>query len=170
MKKLRSILLLLVLSISILTACQKNNSVQNEVSDALGIDVSNGTEMTYQDSHGGFHGDGLTFTTIKFSDDTVLASISENRNWHVMPLTEELSALVYGITTDNSRIGPYLTDENGEAVMPEIQNGYYYFVDRYYQNGGDRNDSDLLNRYSFNFTISIYDTDTNTLYYAEYDS
>lgn len=31
-------------------------------------------------------------------------------------------------------------------------------------------DTNILDRYSLNFTIAIYDIETNTLYYAELDT
>lgn len=147
-----------------------SRSVKNNMSDTLGIDVREGTEIAYNDSHGGFHGDGLTFAAISFSDNAVSKALSNNKNWHPMPLSGELSILVYGIETEHSRNGPYLTDEDGKAIIPDIQNGYYYFIDRYNQNDTKKSDSGLLDRYSYNFTIAIYDTDSDILYYAEYDT
>lgn len=170
MKKLCYMLFWMMLSVSILVGCQSNNSFQSKMSNTLGIDVSKGTEIAHNDSHGGFHGDGMTFVSISFSDNAILSQILENNEWKPMPLTQNLSILAYGITTDDSRIGPYLTGENREAVMPEIENGYYYFIDRHSQSTNSHDDSEVLNRYSLNFTIAIYDVDTNILYYAKLDT
>lgn len=159
-------LLIIILFIVVLN----NNSNQNKISNQLGIDVSGGTEISQNDTHGGFHGDGMYFASISFSDNTVLKQISEKGNWGATPLTENLSTLVYGTTTDNGRFGPYLTDEDGKTVIPGIQNGYFYFADRHSQSTNRHDDTDVLNRHSFNFTFAIYDINTNILYYIEYDT
>ena len=43
-------------------------------------------------------------------------------------------------------------------------------MDRSSESTDNTDDSMLLSRYSFNFTIAIYDTDTDILYYFEYDT
>ena len=58
-----------------------------------------------------------------------------------------------------------------EAHLPEIKNGVYKFVDRYNGYLKDRSDdSEILDRSSFNFSIAVYDLDSNTLYYFERDT
>lgn len=167
MKKIYALPILLI--VILLSACQIGNSWKDKISDTLGIDVREGSVITEYDSHGGFHGDGMTFVTVSFSDDTVLAQISESGDWKPLPLTETLTAVVYGISTDNSRIGPYL-EQSEETVIPEIQNGYYWFLDRHSQSTDSRDDTDVISRGSQNFTLSIYDADTGMLYYVEFDT
>lgn len=163
-------LIIIILFVVFYNNNSANNSTQEKISDKLGIDVSGGTEISQNDTHGGFLGDGMYFASIGFSDNTVLNQISENSNWRVTPLTENLSTLVYGTISDNGRFGPYLTNENGKAVIPNIQKGYFYFVDRHSQSTNRHDDTNVLNRHSFNFTFAIYDTDTHILYYVEYDT
>lgn len=64
-----------------------------------------------------------------------------------------------------SKEGPFLADENGEPVVPEIQNGYYLLIDRH-----SDTKSNILERGSFNFTVGLYDTDNNTLYCCKLDT
>lgn len=148
----------------------KSYAAKGYISHMLGVNIRKGTVITYTDNHGGFHGDGMTFAAISFSDETVSTKISENRYWNALPLTENLTALAYGITTENSHRGPYLRDENEEAVIPEIQNGYYYFLDRHSESTDRHDDSEVFNRYSYNFILAIYDADTNILYYTKFDT
>ncbi len=152
------------------SACQGSMSSQREISDALGIDISSGTIGTNFDTHNGFHGDGEQFVSMTFSDDSMAKKLSQNAAWKTLPLSENLTTLVYGTTTESGHSGPYLTDENGKAVFPDIQNGYYYFIDRQNQGADRYDDTNVLERYSLNFTVAIYDTDTDTLYYAELDT
>ena len=62
------------------------------------------------------------------------------------------------------------TDENGDTIIPDIQNGYYYFYDRHSESTEPYNDEDVLSRASFNFTLALYDSDNNVLYYVEFDT
>lgn len=171
MKKRVWVLLTVLLAATILNSCQtKAGVIQNKISNALGVDVREGTVIASEDSHGGFHGDGMYFVTLSFSDGTFLDQTSEVQGWSSLPLSENLTKLVYGIEDDTSKIGPYLTVEIGEPVIPNIQNGCYYFLDRHSRSVDSYDDSDVLNRGSLNLTIAIYDMDTDTLYYVEYDS
>lgn len=170
MKKTSLRLIMGVFVILMLSACQKSNSPQKEISHALGIDISNGTVETYNDSHGGFHGDGTSYASIRFPDDSIAKKLSESNAWKPLPLSENLSVLIYGNTTKSGHTGSYLTDKDGKDTFPEVKNGYYYFIDRHDQSTDSYDDTNILDRYSFNFTIAIYDTDTDTLYFAELDT
>ena len=87
-----------------------------------------------------------------------------------MPLTENLTALVYGLQTESSSVGPMIHSGDGAPVIPEVENGYYYFLDRHSQSTNPKDDSGVLDRASYNFTIAIFDTDQQTLYYMELDT
>ncbi len=145
-----------------------------EVISDLGLDVRCGTTVTSLDNHGGFLGDGLTFISVVFPDDYADAVMSDGtfantEKWSPLPLTRELSVLAYGDETQNKC--PSIVAENlGEALIPEIKNGYYCFIDRYNISDEKTGDKNILERYSQNFTLVIYDSDTHTLYYAELDT
>lgn len=59
----------------------------------------------------------------------------------------------------------YVTDNNSRSLFPEITEGYYMLIDR--QEDKSQN---ILNRTSLNFTLAVYDTKTNTLFFAEIDT
>ena len=162
-------IVLLLLMIFSFVGCGKKD-IQSDISDSLGIDVSKGTVLTDSDSHGGFHGDGMMFQQISFEDSKLSDEIKDNGSWKPMPLSQNIKALVYGIEEDTSSIGPYLTDENGDTIIPDIQNGYYYFYDRHSESTEPYNDEEVLSRASFNFTLALYDSDNNVLYYVEFDT
>ena len=128
---------------------------------AIGIDVSKGTVLTDSDSHGGFHGDGMMFQQISFEDSELSDEIKDNGSWNPMPLSENIEALVYGIKEGPSSIGPYLTDESGDTIIPDIQNGYYYFYNRHSESETPYSDVDVLGRASFNFILALYDCDNH---------
>lgn len=112
-----------------LLACPGCGSVQKELSDSLGLDIRGGTVLSDRDSHGGFHGDGDRFAALHFPDQSIADELSSNKNWKSLPLSKNLTALVCGLTTETTggvhTAGPFLTDEDGKPLFPEIKNGYY---------------------------------------------
>lgn len=156
------IAIIVVLPIA-LTACE-SESTQNIVSEALNIDVSSGSEVSHYDTHSG-NGDGTSCIVLSFNDDSVLEEIASNTEWKAFPLDETTQTLVYGMEDEKSKAGPILSDGDGNPLVPDIQNGYYRLIDRH----SDR-ETDILDRYSFNFTVGLYDTDNNTLYFCELDT
>ncbi len=157
-----------------LTACGNTDPDPQEiVSEGLGISVSDSEVISYWDDHGGFHGDGTTFITLQFSGDDVLEEILESGEWSAFPLDETVEILVYGKEyewdEESLQYGPYVTDDNFNPIFPEVENGYYRLIDRYTSSQGEE-DTDILNRDSYNFTLGIYDTDTDILYYCKFDT
>lgn len=147
-----------VILLASLTACAPA-SPQDIVAEGLGIDISGGSAVSHSDTHGGLHGDGTTCIVLAFDDDALLEQIRES--WNAFPLDETVTALAYG----TGSAGPYLADGEGRALLPEIQNGYCLLIDRQADRGGD-----ILDRAAFNFTLGLYDADTQTLYYFELDT
>ena len=56
-----------------LTACGSEDPAE-EISRALHIDVSAGEEISSSDTHGGFHGDGISCVALQFPDSQVAAN------------------------------------------------------------------------------------------------
>lgn len=83
--------------------------------------------------------------------------------WKTLPLEEELELLMYGGSRGGSSYGYYFADKAG---IPKVENGGYYFIDR--QQDTER--AGLLYRRSYNFSLAIYDSDENILYYCEIDT
>lgn len=142
-----------------------SKSVQETVSAELGIDASGGKEISATDTHGDFHGDGVSSVALSFSDFSVLDEIKGNAEWKAFPLDDTVQALVYGVNDETSSIGPFINDGTGNPLVREIQNGYYILIDRQKDQ-----ETDILERSSFNVTVGLYDTDTNTLYYCTLDT
>ena len=186
MKKLVSLLLALTLGAGILSGCQPavvaagsallvgsiSSDEKSGISQATGIDVTDG-EMVSLESETGFHGDGTSIAVIRFSDDTALRQIEDAADWRPLPLDETTQALVYGVSraSDDGAFvwsdGPYLTDDEGACLIPSIETGYYWFLDRHDAAGED---SDILGRASLNFSVALYDSGSDTLYFATLDT
>ena len=147
-----------LLALFAFTACGCR-SAQDTVSAELGIDVSGGKEVSAFDTHGGFHGDGVSCIALRFRDHKILREIKGNSKWRSFPLDETVQALVYGTENGTRSIGPFFSDGNGNPLVREIRNGYYILTDRQQGKG-----TDFFERPSFDVTVGLYDADTNTLY------
>lgn len=177
MKKFKYCAVIAVLLIGVLvniTGCQlmgfQTTDVLTDISNTLEVDVSDGVVIYQYDDHGGFLGDGEMVVKLSFSDTDCLNRIKESSAWKPLPLTKNLEAFVYGAVIYGCNYEPCIHDEDYNPVVPKIENGYYCFVDRHSQSKDKKDDFPLLNRYSINCSLAIYDTDTNLLYYLELDT
>lgn len=161
MKKFFSFFLL-VITLLILVACS-SKTAQDTISRELNLDVSNGKEVLNINTYSG--SEGTSCIGISFDDDSVLTAIKDNTEWLEFPLDETVRILIYGMEDEQMKIGPFLNDGNGGVLVPEVQNGYYQLIDRH-----SDTKTDILNRASFNFTVALYDTDSNTLYFCKLDT
>ena len=75
-----------------LTACGSEDPAE-EISRALHIDVSAGEEISSSDTHGGFHGDGISCVALQFPDSQVADAIAANAAWTPLPLDETAQAM-----------------------------------------------------------------------------
>jgi hypothetical protein len=162
MRKIIRCLLGICIITILASACQS----YDDISVMLGADVSSAKEISSEDSHGGFHGDGERYLIFTFEDDSFENTIKKDNTWHKLPVTDDaVTALLYGLETPEMTYGPYINQD-----IPEVSNGYYFFYDRHSDSVNPFDTSDVLARSSFNFTAAIYDADTDTLYYIELDT
>lgn len=149
MKKIIILLVLLIL----VTGCINNRNIIN------GMGISNNTcrIVRQKDTHGGFLGDGDYFAKIKCNN---LKVSDLTKSWYKLPLTEELKEVTEMMHCDDKECKNIYEKYN----IPNIENGYYYFLDR-------QNDNTNINeRFSYNFTLAIADLDNSTIYYYELDT
>lgn len=132
----------------------------------FGFSEGDFTVISEDDSHGGFHGDGDSLIVLDCSgnSDKAVQIVSD---WNALPLSENLQLIMYGGEKDGVNYAYNLAEEAG---IPVVTNGCYRFCDRHSQSSNSTDDSELLSRSSFNFSLAIYDADTDTLYYYEFDT
>lgn len=130
------------------------------ISKTIEIDCSEGTVEFENDTHGGFHNDGIAFYILEFEDNDLLMEITVNEYWSELPMDEELIELIDG----------RVRDKNSNQYIPAIEEGYYFFYDRFTGNDIKGFTPGILEKHPGNFTIAIYDINTNKLYYCKYDS
>lgn len=169
------LLIVLIICLCVLEGC-KVNYPQNYLSEELKNDCTSASLSKEVDTHSGFHGDGISFYVLEFENEDFLNEIMKDSRWNKLPLSENLTAILYGNAYDTTKadvkvVGPYVTGgENDQPLFPVVENGYYYFEDRQDESGNPQDDSKVLDRESMNFTIAIYDLDSRILYFCEYDS
>lgn len=142
----------------------ESNTVLNPtlffISKEVDVDCSGGIIEFENDTHGGFHNDGIAFYILEFENSDIINDITLNEYWSELPMDEELIELIDG----------RVRDENGNQYMPDIEEGYYFFHDRFAGNDIKGFVPGILEQHPGNFTIAIYDINTNKLYYCKYDS
>ncbi|MGN0182242.1 MAG: hypothetical protein ACI4DP_07535 [Candidatus Ornithomonoglobus sp.] len=138
----------------------------SELNSVFHINQKNFEVISSGDTHGGFVGDGDYYLILDCSKkkEKALKAVSK---WNKLPMTENLNLIMYGGERDGVTYG-YELAEN--AHMPYIENGYYYFLDRHRKADNIHSDKELFDRASFNFSIAVYDTDTDLLYYYRFDT
>ena len=125
-------------------------------SDYFGFKLTEFTIVEENDTHGGFHGDG-TYNLILDCSGNSNRAHEIIKNWEKLPLSDNLESVIYGNFTK-------------EINWPTIRNGVYKFIDRHSESTNKLDDTNLLSRHSFNFSIAVYDLDTDILYYFEMDT
>ena len=157
MKKIGYLLFAIIISLLMVSCAQSDKS---RVSDELNLKLVKANQIVEYDDHGAM-GDVTRFITFEFDSNDTLNQIKSDSNWKKFPLDKTTKTLMYG----DEKTSSYVTDNNSGLLFPEISEGYYLLIDR--QEDKSQN---ILNRPSSNFTLAVYDTKTNTLYFAEIDT
>lgn len=170
MKKLVMISCLMI--VYLLTGCENSDTTttSKHISDSIGIKLPTNAKIEYNDSHGGLHGDGLFYAKVKFinnEEEDLIKDILSTKGWNNTPIDETLSLMLYGGEKDGISYGYNLAEQAG---IPKVSSGYWKFIDRYDGAVNSSDTSELMNRNSFNFTVAIFDEDTNVLYFFEFDT
>ena len=152
--------IIFLLTILIICGCSSNN--KNIISK---IELDNNTckIISEIDNHSGFNGDGDYFAKIKCSN---INKEELSRHWKKLPLSDTLDT-VSKIDKCDSKGCMNIYEK---YKIPNITNGYYYFLDRHPESKNKYDDKNLNNRTSYNYTLAILDKDTNTIYFYELDT
>lgn len=113
-----------------------------------------------KDTHGGFHGDGEALVKVYFSDkqaEKFIRKIDKNIHWDKLPMKDILQTCINNNITD-------------EISVPIIENGYWFFLDRHSKATDKYNYNDMFDRASSNYSIAIFDIDSNMLYIYSIDT
>ena len=169
MKKIIAFPIILIISVYALFGCSVTSDAKY-IEQQIGIYMPEPKNINFEDEHGGFHGDGHTFAKLEFSlqdEEHILKEFEENPNWNGLPLSENINLFMYGGVRGGTSYSYNIAEK---FKIPKIKNGYWYFVDRNSESTDSSSDTEIFNRFSFNLTIAMYDVDTSTLYYVEFDT
>ena len=123
----------------------KEKNLKEIASEHLSVSLETATVLEEWDTHGGFHGDGVTFVKLSCVDGFEEKLI---KTWKPLPLEGEIYKYFYEWG------GLFEHPETGARVIPEVENGYWYF-----KNTG-----------AMNWDFALYDCDKNILYFYEWDA
>ena len=155
-----------LLALVFLLMLKPENNYIDKTTEYFGFAKNDFSVVEELDTHGGFHGDGSYYLILDCSDNKEKA-LKTVKEWTKLPLSENLNLIMYGGSKDGVT---YVYELAEEAHIPEIENGYYIFEDRSSESTDSTDDTELFDRYSFNFSIAIYDCDTDRMYYFEFDT
>lgn len=140
------------------------------VKEQININIPKPINIIYEDTHEGFHGDGKIFAKLEFASEdkeNILEEFKDNVSWYKTPLSENINMFIYGGIKNGVYYG---CDVAKDFKIPQVENGYWYFVDHHSESDDSSSDAKIFYRGSFNMTIAIYDIDKNVLYYVEFDT
>lgn len=137
-----------------------------DISSIIEINIPLSCKMDCIDTHGA-RNEGETYAKIYFTDNKAekfIKKVKENENWKELPMYEKLQYQVENFDCLNENIS-----------IPE--NGYWFFFNRYmsyserFENPYNRYDEkEMFDKKLWNnFSVAIFDTDTNILSYYETD-
>lgn len=130
----------------------------------LGVTLTDSTLSEHWDEHG-WMGDGTQYWKVELSPTDAAAleqTAQTGEGWHALPVNEDGEVLLYG----RELAGPYLTGKDGKALLPQVEEGYWFFWDDQTHSP----ETDVRGRGSYNFTAAVYDAQTRTLYCGELDT
>lgn len=168
-KTKRKLPVLCILLCLLSCGCGKMNETER-FSKEFGVDISQGNVVSDIDTHGGVFGEGVKLMAIDFTGVSINTKVKNNENWKELPLPEEINTIVYGVSDKETFSEPLIPYDEVGITIPKIERGYYYFKDRHSESTDPYNYKEILERASYNFTIAIYDADTDTLYICEMDT
>lgn len=150
---MKKVILLVFISL-MLCGCANTKEVMEK------IEISGTCQKEEEaETHGGFLGDGETFVKLSCK------GVELSKQWKELPLTDSISEVMNLIQCNSDSCKSAI-----ERYNINTSNGYYFFRDRHSETVDEYDDTNLNNRSSYNFTLAIYNTDTNIIYYYKMDT
>lgn len=137
----------------------KPSGTERHLESRLGLSLPAGTEITCEDSHGGFHGDGVLAAVVRLPDsqagkETVQSAAEE---WKPLPVKEDWMDQFRQMWAEHEEpLGP----------LPQNADGFWFYRDRYQEKYGE---SCSFNPVMQNCTFAMLDADSGLLYVLEVD-
>ena len=142
--------ILLLFGMILTWQCLREPTAVRTLESVLVVDLPRGIGVEYTDTHGGFHGDGELNAVVMFQSakqgERFVRQISDT--WMPLPAKTEILSAV----------------RQEWAELPMVEEGYWMFRDRYFEQYGERASYRL-----WNSTFAVLDTEEWMLYVFELD-
>lgn len=171
LRAFKIILLVLMLIFSNIYLSFGNKEVKKINKDLdLKLDKKLRLESVYE-SHGGFHGDGVSIVKGKISQEEISRLVEKSQGKLIeTPMDRDIKTLIFGgRRKDINYVGLDLLEDYD---IGEVKNGYYVFLDRF-KDKGTYNKGDKIfenGRSMNNYSLLMLDEDRGEIYYLKYDS
>lgn len=133
--------------------------MERHLENRLGIKLPKGAAVIYEDSHGGFHGDGVLTAVVDCSEPDQGKELIEtiSQSWRESPIGSELWERFQAVWRQNGgQIPP----------LPEEPQGFWFYRDRFQEQYGKKCE---FNPVLENCTFALMDTEQGRLYVLETD-
>lgn len=128
----------------------------------IGVNLpKNSIVLSKNDSHGGFHDDGEYYSEIQLTESGLkefIKNADKSGSWKACPLPEDIEILIHDV------------GNMSKSIPKNIENGIYYVRDKFAEEYPMEKNKNILNRSSYNVTVSILNIDTKKLYIYELDT
>lgn len=126
------------------------SGTKGHLESRLGLSFPSETEIVCEDSHGGFHGDGILAAVVKLRDsqagENAVQSIAEQ--WNPLPVEQDWMEQFQSVWTDHGEM---------LGVLPQNTEGVWFYRDRYKERYGE---VCAPNPVMQNCTFAMLDTDS----------
>ena len=148
-----------IVACAALWAISGASGTKRHLESRLGLSFPTGTEIVCEDSHGGFHGDGVLAAIVRFPDsqagEKVIRSIA--KQWTPLPVKEDWIEKFQVVWTDYAKT---------LDALPQNTEGFWFYRDRYKEQYGE---VFYPNPVMQNCTFAMLDAETGLLYVLEVD-
>ena len=148
-----------IVACAALWAISGASGTKRHLESRLGLSFPTGTEIVCEDSHGGFHGDGVLAAIVRFPDsqagEEVIRSIA--KQWTPLPVQEDWMEKFQVVWTNYAKT---------LDALPQNIEGFWFYRDRYKERYGE---VCYPNPVMQNCTFAMLDAETGLLYVLEVD-
>lgn len=151
--------------------CASNSSSRTlkKISCEVSVDIRGGEIIKLEDTHSKFHSDGNLLVIVQLTDRSLEKKLADSQEWQAFPLDKTAQTLLYGSKIGDEQVGPFVIDRDGNKLFPPVSSGYYWLKDRQ-----PETEQQIKKGISGNdlgkFTLAIYDSQKNMLYYCKMDT
>ena len=153
---------ILILTFFLIAGCSLSNR-EKYISKYIEANVDDCTILKEWDTHSGFLGDGEYFAKLKCSNSD---SLKFSSNWKKLPLPNIIQDILDIKWCDDANCLNFW--EKYDVI--KSNSGYYFFLNRHFDVKNKYDVEELMNNVSYNFTLAIFEQDSNTIYYYEIDT